>query len=487
MKISKTIKRLRSERGMTQEALAEKLFITRQSVSSWENDRTQPDIEMLGKLSEIFDVSIEELIYGHKRNLTLETKKPDYNSTLMIVFSILGSLLAGVGVVLIFVTFWQKMPMFFKAVLSLLPLLAGQSAGVFVLLKKREKLPWCEGAAVLWTAGIAATLAMIYNIFDLEIYWHTVLIIISVCIIPVLGLLKAVSPLVVYYACAIIWLCAAASSGTVYLMLSLVVLLLAGGCIFSSRLVKKENKSVRSLYSQWVSAAAVLALAVCTAISFSVIHLIFSAVGTVGICLLLLSLRDADIVMPYRLPGLLLTSFMLFASGAIYYGNLDRSNENIIFAVLQGVAVLLCGLYIIFTKTKGKDIFFNAYIAVSALSIFVFLIAYFRFPDSVSALRNKDEIFKAAMKIVAVIANILLMISGGREKKLASINLGFTSVAALTLLFVYQSGLSMIANGFLLLIFGGVLLAINFRLSRKNVKKDMAVINEEVADNDTES
>ena len=118
---------------------------------------------------------------------------------------------------------------------------------------------------------------MIYNIFNIEIYWHTVLIIISVCIIPVLGLLKAVSPLVVYYACAIVWLCAASSGDSVYAMLLLVILLLAGGCIFSSRLVKKENKSVRSLYSQWVSAAAVLALAVCTAISFSDIHLIFSA------------------------------------------------------------------------------------------------------------------------------------------------------------------------------------------------------------------
>ena len=147
----------------------------------------------------------------------------------------------------------------------------------------------------------------------------------------------------------------------------------------------------------------------------------------------------------------------------------------------------MSGLYIIFTKTKGKDIFFNSYLAVSVLCIFVFLAVSFSFPKTYYSENNKTEIFEAAMKIVAVIANILLMISGAREKKLASINIGFTSVAALALLFVYQSGLSMIANGFLLLIFGGVLLAINFRLSRKNAKKEFAVVNEEVADNDTES
>lgn len=67
-KISKNIKRLRNEKGFTQDLLAEKLHITRQAVSSWENDRTQPDIDMLEKLSEVFGISIEELIYGKEKH-----------------------------------------------------------------------------------------------------------------------------------------------------------------------------------------------------------------------------------------------------------------------------------------------------------------------------------------------------------------------------------------------------------------------------------
>ena len=104
-KISKNIKRLRTDRGLTQDSLAEKINITRQAVSSWENDRTQPDVEMLGRLAEVFEVSFEELIYGKKRNTNLELEKTNYNNTVTIVFSILGALLVGVGVVLIFVTF----------------------------------------------------------------------------------------------------------------------------------------------------------------------------------------------------------------------------------------------------------------------------------------------------------------------------------------------------------------------------------------------
>ena len=470
---------------MTQEALAEKLFITRQSVSSWENDRTQPDIEMLGKLSEIFDVSIEELIYGHKRNVTLETEKPNYNSTLMIVFSILGSLLAGVGLVLIFVTFWQKMPMLFKAVLSFLPLLAGQSAGVFVLLKKREKLPWCEGAAVLWTAGIAATLSMIYNIFDLEIYWYTVLIMISVCLIPVIMLLKAVSPLAVYYGCAVIWCIKSVLNSSGFLTVLFTLFLLAFGCMFTSRLVKKENKSIRSLYSHWVSVAAITSFVCCIYAMQGGFSVTLTGVGALGICLLLLCIRESDIIMPYRLPGLIMIEFMLFWGSIIFPGEIEPQSDAV-FIIFAFMSVVITAVYLIFSKTKSKDIFFILFIVLSTISLAVSCVVLSCFDKLIFGL-SLTHTYKLMMKVFTVLVNILLMISGAKEKKLLSINAGFVAVSAVTIGFVHQSGLSLAANGVLLVIFGAILLAINFRISRKNVKKDMVVINEEVADNDTES
>ena len=108
-KISKNIKKLRTAQNMSQEALAEKLFISRQAVSSWENNRTQPDIEMIGKLSELFGVSIEELIYGEKpkTHLDNEDKSPS-NKVLIVVFSILGSLLIAGGVIFFIIFGWDK-------------------------------------------------------------------------------------------------------------------------------------------------------------------------------------------------------------------------------------------------------------------------------------------------------------------------------------------------------------------------------------------
>ena len=74
-KIGSFIKQLREEQGMTQEQLAEKIPISREGVSKWERAKNFPDINTIKKLSEIFDVSIDELLCGErnpKENIALE-------------------------------------------------------------------------------------------------------------------------------------------------------------------------------------------------------------------------------------------------------------------------------------------------------------------------------------------------------------------------------------------------------------------------------
>jgi len=61
LKIGSSIKRLRLERDMTQEELAQKIGVTFQAISKWETNTTTPDIALLPKLSILFGVSIDEL------------------------------------------------------------------------------------------------------------------------------------------------------------------------------------------------------------------------------------------------------------------------------------------------------------------------------------------------------------------------------------------------------------------------------------------
>lgn len=56
------IKRLREERGMTQQALADRLYVTRQAVSQWENGARYPDIFTLRQIAQVLGISVDELL-----------------------------------------------------------------------------------------------------------------------------------------------------------------------------------------------------------------------------------------------------------------------------------------------------------------------------------------------------------------------------------------------------------------------------------------
>lgn len=68
METQDIIKKLREKNGLTQEQMAERLMISRQAVSRWENGETQPDTESLKLLSKEFNVSINTLL-GTPRQL----------------------------------------------------------------------------------------------------------------------------------------------------------------------------------------------------------------------------------------------------------------------------------------------------------------------------------------------------------------------------------------------------------------------------------
>ena len=62
--IGNNIKRLRTERNMTQKNLADKLFVSAQAVSRWENNEVEPSIGTITELAKIFGVSIDYLMTG---------------------------------------------------------------------------------------------------------------------------------------------------------------------------------------------------------------------------------------------------------------------------------------------------------------------------------------------------------------------------------------------------------------------------------------
>lgn len=64
MKIGDKLKEARLKNNMTQEEVAEKIFVSRQSISNWENNKTYPDIGNVIALSDLYEISLDELLKG---------------------------------------------------------------------------------------------------------------------------------------------------------------------------------------------------------------------------------------------------------------------------------------------------------------------------------------------------------------------------------------------------------------------------------------
>lgn len=103
MELGNHIKHYRNEKGLSQEELAERVYVTRQTISNWENNKNYPDINSIVLLSEVFEISIDNLIKGD-----LEEMKKEINSEEVKKLNFYS---------------WMAVIVFLIAIISLIPML----------------------------------------------------------------------------------------------------------------------------------------------------------------------------------------------------------------------------------------------------------------------------------------------------------------------------------------------------------------------------
>ncbi len=100
LNIGKRLKDARIESGYTQEQVAEQLDVSRQTISSWENGRTFPDIVSVVSLSDIYDVSLDVLIKGDEKMLEhLEESTNIVKSNKKLLFAIIANILTAIAMI----------------------------------------------------------------------------------------------------------------------------------------------------------------------------------------------------------------------------------------------------------------------------------------------------------------------------------------------------------------------------------------------------
>lgn len=97
------LKKYRTEKGMSQTDVAEKMFVTRQCVSKWEKGVTQPDLQALIQLSEILDVSVDALV----KDSETVCKKDRSNHN---VGFFIANILTAIFCMLAFIATWRFLP-----------------------------------------------------------------------------------------------------------------------------------------------------------------------------------------------------------------------------------------------------------------------------------------------------------------------------------------------------------------------------------------
>ena len=94
MEIGKKLKAARQNSGLTQEQAAERLFVSRQTISNWENEKTYPDIVSVVKLSDLYSISLDELLKGDSKMLEhLEESTDIVKSNQKLILAVIANIM----------------------------------------------------------------------------------------------------------------------------------------------------------------------------------------------------------------------------------------------------------------------------------------------------------------------------------------------------------------------------------------------------------
>lgn len=93
MEIGKKLRAARQGSGLTQEQVAERLYVSRQTISNWENEKSYPDIVSVVRLSDLYSISLDDLLKGDAKMLEhLEESTDIVKSNQKLILAILANI-----------------------------------------------------------------------------------------------------------------------------------------------------------------------------------------------------------------------------------------------------------------------------------------------------------------------------------------------------------------------------------------------------------
>ncbi len=468
-KVSKNIKKFRTDIGLTQDMLAEKIHVTRQTVSSWENGRTQPDIEMLEQLAQTLNIGIEELIYGEKNNVGLEPPKSDRRKIMNIVFAALGSLLTATGLIIIAVYYWSMIPDVLLQILSFVPLLLGGGVALWAYSKKSSSIAWSEGASVAWVVGFVATYFFVISTFDVRFSFEKyIYILLAILIMPISLIMKSVFPLTVYYGIVTFMAIDNIYPHFEFAEIFISVILMLDGLPYILRTPKTDPRKHFAVWVMLVSVGIFIAVLNCAAPGSAEIPALLCTLTAIATALYSADKDSAPY--PFKFIAVPAISVILctlnFSIPLIYErsGMYDRQLLPVSIAPFTCAAIIAAGI-LVGRKTFKKNIAKTVFVAISCITAALTAICpifayYFR--------KNSD--LKTALYVftllLGIAASVTLIVSGIKKLKLLTVNLGLIMLCVIIYFTLLLGNLDIIFGAIACTVMGILLLVINAKLSK---------------------
>lgn len=379
------------------------------------------------------------------------------------IFSILGGLLIGTGVITIFATNWDELGRGARTVVALLPMLVAQALAVHIYRRRLlDSLAWREGVATFWVVALGAALSLIWQTYHLPSEWTLFFLLWALLSLPVVYLLDSLAAVFLYLLTASVW-----SLSTIELFGSSVNthfywVLLAAAVPMALMRRKTDADSASSALAFWLLAAACW-------------------VGT-GASLASLARDDGDGVVLV----IALTASAFVAISCAAFRPVSRAAKDP-FGLLGGLCIFGMALILsfdspgggLFDMAAGMGIFSGIVILIwlgfSALVIRggawtpvdILLIAFplLVFVDQLlSLVMGGGDLLAILYNGYLIALGVLLIRDGARRSSLSRANAGLVVVAILLLVRLFDSDISFTLKGILFILVGVGFLAGNIAI-----------------------
>ena len=389
----------------------------------------------------------------------------------LIIFGILGSLLVGLGVILLIAHNWADLPRPVRTLMAFLPLLAAQALAGFTLATGRTGIAWREGIGLGWALAIGACIALISQVYHLPGDFGDFMLAWTLLALPVVYALRAIVPAMLYLVGLLAWAIDQQVASAQPLWFWPLAALLAPFFRDEARPAPHALRPVLMLWAAALVACAAVGVTlekvmpglwiVVYAALFGLLYLAggywgseapgfwtrpLHSIGSFGVAVLTLMLTFE---WPWENVG-----WRHYRHGWAY--DTWAASWDYALTVLLPLAAIALWVTAV-RRGQGRRMVYG----------FLPILAIPGFALAAGTTEHAVPVIQIAFNGYALVLGLTTLVQGFRDRRLSTVNGGLLTVIALVLLRFFDSDVSMIVRGVVFILLGGLFLGVNVALARR--------------------